>query len=374
MCAAVGIMVKDNVVDNVMTGAPASHCKQIQKGDVVVEIDGTPVTPKNIIELLVGDDVPGTSVTLKLARNSRSDQRTLQVTLKRASTAELADKKKMFQLFTHIKDLATHRRDAETGACVDETIELWSKMVEVDQAHDEQIVKNVEQMQGRAHEAVCRLRALLGQLHQVSSDAISGSGLMAAQQAVMQEQAKAAAHWRQQHQTASAAVEQVRQELCDAKASASAVAREREEEKRKASAAEREREEEKRKAEAQVAEMASHLHQLEAEKATSQARLTQLTEALATAKAEASAMHDELMDAQAPKNALLAEVARTKTQLADAMEQIKEKDALIQVCVCVCSHTSTHAHTHTHTHTHPQSRNLYLHRWTPMSWPRTGRF
>ena len=145
-------MVKDTVVDNVMTGAPASHCKQIQKGDVVVEIDGTPVTPKNIIELLVGNDVPGSSVTLKLARNSRSDQRTLQVVLKRASTAELADKKKMFQLFTHIKDLATHKRDAETGACVDETIELWSKMVEADQVHDEQIVKNVEQMQGQAHE------------------------------------------------------------------------------------------------------------------------------------------------------------------------------------------------------------------------------
>ena len=56
------------------------------EGDVVVEIDGTPVTPKNIIELLVGNDVPGSSVTLKLARNSRSDQRTLQVVLKRAKT------------------------------------------------------------------------------------------------------------------------------------------------------------------------------------------------------------------------------------------------------------------------------------------------
>jgi len=31
----------------------------------------------------------------------------------------------MFQLFTRLKDIATHKRDTEIGSCVDETIELW---------------------------------------------------------------------------------------------------------------------------------------------------------------------------------------------------------------------------------------------------------
>ena len=40
---------------------------------------------------------------------------------------------RMFQLFTRLKDIATHKHDNEIASCVDETIELWTQMLEADQ-------------------------------------------------------------------------------------------------------------------------------------------------------------------------------------------------------------------------------------------------
>jgi hypothetical protein len=47
------VQVKDCIVDNTLTGAPAAMSKKFKKGDVVFEIDGVQATKQNIIELVL---------------------------------------------------------------------------------------------------------------------------------------------------------------------------------------------------------------------------------------------------------------------------------------------------------------------------------
>ena len=51
-------------------------------------------TKDNIIDLLIGPDIPGSMVTIKYRRGSDE----MSYTLIRACTTELADKKRMFEL------------------------------------------------------------------------------------------------------------------------------------------------------------------------------------------------------------------------------------------------------------------------------------
>lgn len=62
-----------------LPGTPAYMSKQIMKGDQIVEVDGQSVNESNLRALLVGCDVPGSLVTIKIRREGK--QRT--VTLKR---------------------------------------------------------------------------------------------------------------------------------------------------------------------------------------------------------------------------------------------------------------------------------------------------
>ena len=59
-----------------------------------LQIDGKKATKDNIIDLLIGSDTPGSMVTIKYKRFI--DEMTC--TLKRASSKEMADKKRMFEL------------------------------------------------------------------------------------------------------------------------------------------------------------------------------------------------------------------------------------------------------------------------------------
>jgi C-terminal processing protease CtpA/Prc len=74
-----------------LAGAPAAMSKRFQKGDIVLEVDGVAATNKNIVQLLIGPDVPGTIVSIKCQRKAEPEP--FEVALKRACTADLADKK-----------------------------------------------------------------------------------------------------------------------------------------------------------------------------------------------------------------------------------------------------------------------------------------
>ena len=62
-------------------------------------------------------------------------------------------------------------------------IDLWTKMLEADQVHDDTIVKNVETMQKQADEAVKVLRELLAKLHAIALSAVASAGGIAATEA-----------------------------------------------------------------------------------------------------------------------------------------------------------------------------------------------
>ena len=100
-------------VENIMIGGPAYG--KLQKGDVVLKIDGIDVNESNVLELLRGCDVPASHclITVQRSRSGRSHldkghhqvmhtdiYEVLHIDLKRVSTAEVADLRRMFDLFT----------------------------------------------------------------------------------------------------------------------------------------------------------------------------------------------------------------------------------------------------------------------------------
>jgi hypothetical protein len=122
-----------------------------------------------VIDLLIGKDVPGTIATVKVARAGVAEP--FEVSLKRASTADLAEKKKMFELFTVLRDKAMHaKHDDGSVKVIDQVIELWGKMMQMQQEHDDKIVAKVQKMQGDADSAVRNLQVLLGKVHAVSCE------------------------------------------------------------------------------------------------------------------------------------------------------------------------------------------------------------
>ena len=77
---------------------------------------------------------------------------------------------------TKCKDTATKKREKDITDNMDEIIDLWTKMLEADQAHDDKIVSNVRDMQRGADEAVRILREQLAKLHAIALSAVAGAG------------------------------------------------------------------------------------------------------------------------------------------------------------------------------------------------------
>ena len=58
-------------IDNIVVGGPADNCKKLSRGDVVLEVDDTCVNDENVLDILVGNDVPGASVQLRVAKGGK---------------------------------------------------------------------------------------------------------------------------------------------------------------------------------------------------------------------------------------------------------------------------------------------------------------
>lgn len=184
----VGLILKNCRINDMLTGSPASMSRKFQKGDVVVAIDGVAATSDNIIGLLVGEDIPGAIVSITISRQGRMHT----VSLKRACTDELADRKRMFDLLQRLRGIAADKAEEEAGALVEETMQLWNKMMEADQVHDEKIVSNVMTMQSAADSSVRTLRSHLEHLHSLSTSILSGaSGVHMSEAALLAQLAKA---------------------------------------------------------------------------------------------------------------------------------------------------------------------------------------
>ena len=174
---------------------------KFKRGDRVLKIDGEDVDESGagLTKMLIGSDVPGTDVTVTVKREGDN---VFDVTLTRATTLELADKKKMFQLFAQIKDLAHQREDkgpndsqnaddsiassSDVGGStarilplVDAAVDLWTRMFEAVVTHDEMIAANVSGLMRAVDEDVCALDTQLQSLRDNARSAVTGAATLA---------------------------------------------------------------------------------------------------------------------------------------------------------------------------------------------------
>ena len=61
-------MLLGTMIDNLVVGGPAYNSRQLHHGDIILKVDGIPVTQANIHEVLVGHDMPGSPVVLSVVR------------------------------------------------------------------------------------------------------------------------------------------------------------------------------------------------------------------------------------------------------------------------------------------------------------------
>lgn len=168
----------NGIVESVMMGGPAFSSRNIFKGDCIVKVNGEFVQGNDLLEKIVGEDVPGTLVTLTLKRGPAD---LVDVTLKRISTEEVADRRKMFDLFTKLSDRAKQDDDEEARKCVDETLLLWESIMAADAQHDQTIADNVLTMQADCAPMTDELILLLnkiGRLHGWDEELAERSGDM----------------------------------------------------------------------------------------------------------------------------------------------------------------------------------------------------
>ena len=200
--STVGIMLTGCQVDNLLIGGPACNSGQLEKGDLVVSIDGNEVTDENIHGLLVGEDKPGSTVMIAVQK-ARTGQ-VHMVKLERIASAEIADRRRLFELFTALKT-SSHNvkgdtvrsagqafassigikmsRDANPvpfmtqlshtprgterdsnksiDQLVDDSIALWSKMVKEEEETKAIVMQNVICMQDDGYDQLEALKDVL---------------------------------------------------------------------------------------------------------------------------------------------------------------------------------------------------------------------
>ena len=130
-------MLHGNKVENTLIGGPAFG--NIMKGDILVKVDGNPVTEDNILSELRGNDIPGTEVVLTVRRvrpddadpllkipterspfaspdwsDEDDESEEIDVSITRMATAEIADRRKMFDHFTFLQVISLSNFDQAT--------------------------------------------------------------------------------------------------------------------------------------------------------------------------------------------------------------------------------------------------------------------
>lgn len=55
-------------IDNMVVGGPAYGCQKLEKGDVILKIDGQPVNQDNLLSYLIGNDTPGSKVAITILK------------------------------------------------------------------------------------------------------------------------------------------------------------------------------------------------------------------------------------------------------------------------------------------------------------------
>ena len=113
--STVGLMVSDHgLVDGILPGAPAAQSRQIAPGDAILAVDGVVIDHAErgarVRELILGDDVPGSTVRLDLLRKGAC----FSVELERVPTSSTRHRKQLFTILCDIKAAARRLRVARS--------------------------------------------------------------------------------------------------------------------------------------------------------------------------------------------------------------------------------------------------------------------
>jgi hypothetical protein len=79
---SVGLVLNGMVIDDLVVGGPAFLTGQLEPGDVIVQANNQPITAENIHAALIGDDIPGSTITITVKKGQKIKQQ--QQTLTRA--------------------------------------------------------------------------------------------------------------------------------------------------------------------------------------------------------------------------------------------------------------------------------------------------
>ena len=69
-----GIIMNGTTIDLTVVGGPAYNSKQLEPGDIILNVDGKKATEENIKELLIGKDIPGSEVDILLEKKNSKAQ------------------------------------------------------------------------------------------------------------------------------------------------------------------------------------------------------------------------------------------------------------------------------------------------------------
>ena len=100
--ATVGMILVGTAVSGVVPGGPASVGGVVQ-GDVIVRVDGLLVNNSTVKEALIGNDQPGSLVTLEVIAGDAMEGRRRTVELRRISSEDLGGKRQMFECFAQLQ-------------------------------------------------------------------------------------------------------------------------------------------------------------------------------------------------------------------------------------------------------------------------------
>jgi hypothetical protein len=123
----IGIVLEGTTVDCVVAGGP-SWARSLSRGDVIIRVDGRAATKDNIAELLVGDDTPGTTVTITV---------TTQVCNFSPSPVRLSEASSISSRSSRIPVCLRHSLPINKPTSVSHTCFLWQR--EASRASDESI-------------------------------------------------------------------------------------------------------------------------------------------------------------------------------------------------------------------------------------------
>jgi hypothetical protein len=181
--STVGLMLSHTAIEHLVVGGPAYNTGMLGKGDEIIRIDGKDVhmllqlpphkhglathqqpgffSPRQGYEqlgaALTGSDVPGTPLKLTVKKFRTGEIR--EVILTRMATEMIADRRRLFELFTCLKDRAIQDNDTVARHCVDQVIDLWTKMVQAEALRHDQANENLREKQNTLRSGLQAIKA-----------------------------------------------------------------------------------------------------------------------------------------------------------------------------------------------------------------------